>query len=124
MTLTYVGIGIGQQFINFGNAGGRNVFFIAALLFSLSHIPVAVTRSVHPELPEPERYTFKALFKKAPVGMSGCFAAGLINSAFFSMAPVFGTEIDLSVFQLSWFMSITVFGGFTVQWIIGIVSDR
>jgi MFS family permease len=124
MTLTYMGIGIGQQFINFGNGGGQNVFFIAALLFSLSHIPVAVTRSVHPKLPEPERYTFKALFKKAPVGMSGCFAAGLISSAFFSMAPVFGTKIGLSVFQLSWLMSITVFGGFTVQWIVGLVSDR
>ena len=63
MTLTYMGIGIGQQFLNFGNAGGQNVFFIAALLFSLSLIPVAVTRAVHPELPESERYTLKALFK-------------------------------------------------------------
>ena len=124
MTLTYVGIGIGQQFINFGNGGGQNVMFIAALLFSLSLIPVAVTRSTHPELPETNRYTLKALFQKAPVGMSGCFAAGLINSAFFSMAPVFGTEIGLSIFQISWFMTITVFGGFTVQWVIGIVSDR
>jgi MFS family permease len=124
MTLTYMGIGIAQQFLNFGNATNQNVFYIAALLFSLSLIPVSVTRSVHPELPKPVRYTFKALFKKAPVGMAGCFAAGLINSAFFSMAPVFGTEIGLSTFQLSWFMSTTVFGGFAVQWIIGIVSDR
>ena len=124
MALTYVGIGIAQQFINFGNGGGQNVMFIAALLFSLSLIPVAVTRSVHPELPEADRYTLTALFKKAPVGMFGCFAAGLINSAFYSMAPVFGTEIGLSIFQISWFMSVTVFGGFTVQWAIGIVSDR
>ena len=124
MTLTYMGVGIAQQFLNFGNAANQNVFFIAALLFSLSLIPVSVTNSVHPKLPESVRYTFKALFKKAPVGMLGCFAAGLINSAFFSMAPVFGTEIGLSTFQLSWFMSITVFGGFAVQWIIGIVSDR
>jgi len=124
MTLTYIGIGIGQQFLNFGDAGNQNVFYIAALLFSLSLIPVSVTNSVHPKLPESVRYTFKALFKKAPVGMLGCFAAGLINSAFFSMAPVFGTEIGLSTFQLSWFMSITVFGGLAVQWIIGIVSDR
>jgi MFS family permease len=40
------------------------------------------------------------------------------------MAPVFGTKIGLSVFQLSWFMSTTVIGGFAVQWIIGIISDR
>jgi MFS family permease len=56
--------------------------------------------------------------------MLGCFSAGLVNSAFFSMAPVFGTKIGLSVFQLSWFMSTTVIGGFAVQWIVGIVSDR
>lgn len=124
MAMTYIGIGIGQQFINFGNGGGQNVLLIAALLFSLSLIPVSVTRAVHPELPEPDRYTFKALFKKAPVGMSGCFAAGMINSAIFSMTPVFGTIIGLSILQLSWLMSVTVFGGFAVQWIVGIISDR
>ena len=40
------------------------------------------------------------------------------------MAAVFGTKIGLSTFQLSWFMSVTVFGGLCVQWIIGIISDR
>jgi MFS family permease len=124
MTLTYMGLGIGQLLINLGNGGDQNVFFIAALLFSLSLIPVSMTRSVHPELPQPARYTFNGLFQKVPVGMLGCFAAGLTNSAFFSMAPVFGIKIGLSVFQLSWFMSITVIGGFAVQWIVGIVSDR
>jgi len=59
-----------------------------------------------------------------PVGMLGCIAAGLTNSAFFSMAPVFGTKIGLSVLQLSGFMSTTVIGGFAVQWIVGMVSDR
>ena len=124
MTLTYMGIGLGQLLINFGNGGGQNVLFIAALLFSLSLIPVSLTRSVHPELPRTAGYNFIALFRKVPVGMLGCFASGMTNSAFFSMAPVFGTKIGLSVFQLSWFMSITVIGGFAVQWIVGIVSDR
>jgi MFS family permease len=124
MTLSYMGIGIGQQLLNFGNGGGQNVFFIAALLFSLSLIPVCVTQVVHPELPQTSRYTLTALFQKVPVGMLGCFAAGLTNSAFFSMAPVFGMKIGLSVFHLSWFMSITVVGGFAVQWIVGIISDR
>ncbi|MGD9178451.1 MAG: MFS transporter, partial [Desulfobacterales bacterium] len=124
MTLTYMGIGIGQQLLNLGDDGGQQLFWIAALLFSLSLIPVSVTRSVHPELPQPTRYRFKALFQTVPLGMLGCFAAGLVNSAFFSMAPVFGTKVGLSVFQLSWFMSTTVIGGFAVQWLIGIISDR
>ena len=124
MTLAYLGIGIGQQLLNLGNDSGQELFWIAALLFSLSLIPVSTTQSVHPELPQRTRYTFRALFQKVPLGMLGCFAAGLVNSAFFAMAPVFGTKIGLSVFQLSWFMSATVIGGFAVQWIIGIISDR
>jgi hypothetical protein len=71
MTLTYMGIGIGQQLLNFGGEDGRNLFLIAALLFSLSLIPVSATRSVHPELPQPTRYNFKALFQKVPIGMLG-----------------------------------------------------
>jgi MFS family permease len=124
MTLTYMGIGIGQLLINFGNGNGQNVLMIAALLFTLSLIPVSVTRSVHPELPQPAGYNFNALFRQVPIGMLGCIAAGLTNSAFFSMAPVFGTKIGLSVFQLSALMSTTVIGGFAVQWIVGIISDR
>jgi MFS family permease len=124
MTLTYMGIGIGQQLLNLGDNGGQQLFWIAALLFSLSLIPVSITQSIHPELPQPTRYTFKALFQTVPLGMLGSFAAGLVNSAFFSMAPVFGIKIGLSVFQLSWFMSTTVIGGFAVQWLIGIISDR
>ena len=124
MTLTYMGIGIGQQLLNFGGEDGQNLFLIASILFCLSLIPVSATRSVHPELPQPTRSTFKALFQKVPIGMLGCLASGLVNSAFFSMAPVFGEKIGLSVFQLSWFMSTTVIGGFAVQWIVGIVSDR
>jgi len=124
MTLTYMGIGIGQLLINFGNDKGQNVLLLAALLFTLSLIPVSVTRSVHPALPKPAGHNFNALFRKVPLGMLGCVVAGLTNSAFFSMAPVFGTKIGLSVFQLSGFMSTTVIGGFAVQWIVGIVSDR
>ncbi len=69
MTLSYIGICVGQQFLNVGGEDGQNVLLIAALLFSMSLIPVSTTRSVHPELPEPDRFTFKALFKKSPVGM-------------------------------------------------------
>jgi MFS family permease len=124
MTLSFIGVGIGQQFINFGDGSGQDLFLIAALLFSMSLIPVSATQSIHPELPQPAEYSFKSIFKKVPVAMLGCLAAGLINSAFFSMAPVFGTKIGLSIFQLSWFMSTTVIGGIVLQWIVGIVSDR
>ena len=56
--------------------------------------------------------------------MLGCFAAGLTNSAFFAMMPVFCTAIGLSLHQLSWIMSLTVFCGLAAQWLVGTLSDR
>jgi MFS family permease len=124
MTITYMGICIGQQLLNVGDVDGQNLFSIAALLISLSLVPVSITRAVHPKLPNTSRYTLKALFLKAPIGMLGCIVAGLSNSAFFAIAPVFGLQIGLTIFQLSWLMSATLFGGFAIQWVIGTLSDR
>lgn len=124
MIVTYMGICVGQQLLNFGDGNGQNLFSIAALMIALSLVPVSITRSVHPRLPAPGRYTLKSLFVKAPIGMLGCIVSGLQNSAFFAIAPVFGVKIGLSVFQLSWLMSATLFGGFAIQWTIGTLSDR
>lgn len=124
MILCYIGIGTGQQLVNLDDAGGQNLFLIAAILASMSLVPVALTRSIHPKLPETGQYSFKSLFKKAPIGMLGCISAGLVNSAFYGIMPVFGLKIGLSVFEVSWLMSATVFGGLAVQWVLGIVSDH
>jgi MFS family permease len=56
--------------------------------------------------------------------MLGCLSAGLVNSAFFGTAPMFGLKIGLTVFQISWLMTATVFGGLSIQWILGVFSDR
>ena len=56
--------------------------------------------------------------------MLGSMAAGMTNTAFFTMTPVVCTDIGLSVHQLSWIMTITVFAGLTAQWLVGTLSDR
>ena len=58
------------------------------------------------------------------MGMLGCFTAGLMNSSFYTMGPVFCHQINLSVSQLSYFMTITVLGGLLLQWPVGSFSDR
>jgi MFS family permease len=37
---------------------------------------------------------------------------------------VFAHQIQLSVGQISWFMTLTVFGGLMLQWPVGLISDR
>ena len=124
MTLAYLGIGIGQQLLNVADIGGKDLFVIAGVLFALCLIPVSTTSGVRPQLPETKPYYFMEIFRKSPLGMLGCMAAGLTNSAFYAMAPVFCTRIGLPLNHLSLVMTTTVFTGLTAQWTVGLLSDR
>jgi len=124
MTLSYLGIGIGQQLLNVGDVRGQTLFIIAGVIFALCLVPVSATEGVHPRLPETKPYHFISIFRKAPLGMLGCMAAGLTNSAFYSMTPVVCTDIGLTLGQLSRIMTITVFSGLAAQWAVGTLSDR
>lgn len=124
MTLTYLGIGIGQQLLNIGDVHGQTLFILAGILFALCLVPVSATQGVHPSPPETKPYHFISIFRRAPLGMLGSMAAGLTNSAFYAMMPVVCTDIGLSLHQLSWIMSITVFCGLAAQWAVGTLSDR
>ena len=43
MTLSYLGIGIGQQLLNAGDIKGRELFIIAGIMLALSLVPVSAT---------------------------------------------------------------------------------
>jgi len=124
MTLSYLGIGVGQQLLNLGDVQGQTLFIIAGFLFAICLVPVSTTQGIHPRLPETKPYHFGSIFRKAPLGMLGSMAAGTTNSAFYAMMPVVCTDIGLAVHELSWIMSITVFSGLAAQWAVGSLSDR
>ncbi|WP_054697751.1 MFS transporter [Desulfosarcina cetonica] len=124
MTLTYLGTGIGQLMLNIGDIQSNSLFIIAGIFYSLCLVPVSATEGVHPQLPETQPYHFGKIFRKAPLGMLGCVSAGLTNSAFYAMTPILCTKIGLSLHQLSWIMTITVFAGLAAQWAVGSLSDR
>ena len=56
--------------------------------------------------------------------MVGSFTAGMINSSFYAMGPIFGLDIGLQVSQVSLFMSLTVWAGLMFQFPVGLLSDR
>jgi len=124
MVLSYFGMACGQMLLNVGDIRSGQLFMVAGILFVLSLIPVSVTRSVYPKMPTISRLNLLDLIRQAPVGMIGCLTAGLVNSAFYSMGPVFCTRIGLTVPQTSWFMMTTIIGGLSLQWPMGAISDR
>ncbi|MCF8113694.1 MAG: MFS transporter [Desulfotignum sp.] len=124
MIVTYMGSSVGQQLLNVGDVYSQTLFLVAGVFVVLSTIPVSVTHSIHPKLPRIEQIAMKTIFKKAPIGILGCFVSGVLHSAFYAMGPVFAHQIHLGVAQISWFMTLTVFGGLVLQWPVGMMSDR
>ncbi len=124
MIMSYLGMGVGQQLLNFGHAFSLPLFYMVGLMLALSLVPVTLTHSISPQLPAVERINAVELFRKTPAGMLGCLCAGLLSSAFYAIGPVFCHQIGLSVSELTLVMTVTIFGGMTLQWPIGTISDR
>jgi MFS family permease len=124
MILVYFGIGIGQQLLNVGDVQGKTLFMIVAIVYAVCLVPISSTRAVNPQPLEVPRYDLVKLFQLAPISMVGCFTAGMINSSFYAMGPIFGLDIGLQVSQVSLFMSLTVWAGLMFQFPVGLLSDR
>ena len=124
MILVYFGLGSGQFLLNFNDVQGKSIFMLAGILFAVCLIPISTTRAVNPQPLRVPRYNLVKLFQLAPFSMVGCFVAGLINSSFYALGPMLGLEIGLQVYQVSLFMSITVWSGLCFQWPVGLLSDR
>ena len=97
---------------------------IAAILFALCLLPISITRAANPRPLEVPCYNLFKLFQLAPLSMASCFIAGMINGSFYSLGPMFGLDIGLTVSQVSFFMSLTIWSGLLFQFPVGQFSDR
>jgi MFS family permease len=124
---TFVTLGAlaaGQQFLLFGQVESLELFAICAVLFSISLVPVAWTRSSEPDRVKAPAIDLRKLIATSPVGFAGCLASGFVGGAFWTMSPLFALESGLSETQVAAFMSVPIIGGALFQVPVGLVSDR
>lgn len=124
MIASYLALGGGQFLLGFGETAGLQQFLFASLLFSLSLVPIALTRAASPAPVERAPFNFLRLYRISPLGVIGCLACGLINGAFYPLGPVFARGVGLDVEFVSYFMGITILSGLLLQLPIGRLSDR
>lgn len=103
---------------------GLQLFAIASVLVSLGALPVALSTSPSPEIPQSVKLDLRRLFRISPAAAIGCLATGLANGAFWSLAPVFAVSIGGDPSLPAWFMTATVVGGAVLQWPLGYLSDK
>lgn len=123
MILFYLASAGGQLIIGFGNPGQFYLFSVAAILVALSLIPLSLTQSVAPQLPEATRVGVREVMTQAPLAVAGALLSGIAMSAFNTMGPIYAKRIGLDISLLSVFMSVAVMSAMLFQWPVGRMSD-
>ncbi|NQV59968.1 MAG: MFS transporter [Alphaproteobacteria bacterium] len=96
---------------------------LAALLFALSLLPVAMTSMPAPEMEPTQRVSFSILLSAAPSSIVAAFAIGLANGAILNLLPAHGVSIGLPQAEVLAMLAAAHVGGLVWQWPIGMLSD-
>lgn len=115
---------LGMQLIHAAAIESFEPFVFIAVFYSLAAMPVSLSRTSAPEAPPTARLRLKPLFKASPSAVIGCFAAGLANSAIWTMITVYGHATGLGASEAGLLLSVIVLSGAAGQWTIGSWSDR
>lgn len=99
-------------------------FSLAAILVTLALVPLSLTRRQNPPIEHGRRMSLPALYRASRVGMLGALIAGLLISAFYTMAPVYANRIGLDVDQVALFLATTIVAAMLLAWPVGRVCDN
>ena len=124
MIMQMVGIIAAQALLNFRDPGGFDLFIISSVLVSIAFTPILLSAGTAPAFERTEPLALSKLFRTSPLGCVGMFLMGGVFAAQFGMASVWGSEVGLSVKNLSIFVGSIYVGGLVLQYPIGWASDR
>ena len=119
-----VGIVAAQVLLNFADVGGYTLFVVMSVLVSIAFMPILLSSTTAPVFRASKRMSLKELYVISPLGCVGTFLLGGIFAALFGMAAVYGTEIGMSVREISIFVGMIYLGGMIWQYPIGWISDK
>ena len=114
---------VGQLLLNLADPAGYQLFALAAILVSVSLVPVALTRTAAPAPLQQVRIRISRVFAISPVGVIACLTVGLVNGAIWTIVPLFAQQTLPEISDLALFMSLMIVGGALFQWPLGRWSD-
>jgi MFS family permease len=114
----------GQLMLNLYDPLKGALFSLVAILIALSLVPLSLTRVHEPKPIATARLQPFKLLQLSPTGVLGCFAVGLVESAFWSLGPNYALDRGLSLVEVTLLMAVFVAGGTISQWPLGMASDR
>ena len=124
MITNYFAAGCGNFLLTVGDPSNFELFSLASIIFSLSLVPVLLTRTKAPAPALSQRMHVWELYRIAPLGVVGVFCCGLVNASINGLGSVFATNVGFDSQQLATFMAVMVMSGLILQWPVGLLSDR
>ena len=97
---------------------------LLAIIMCLAILPLALTQSKEPELPE--RIDYQPLFamRISPLAGLGVVVAGLSTATFGSVGPIYAIAVGLDLSQIALFLVVSTVGGMISQLPAGILADK
>ena len=118
------GMFVGQFMFNLAPPESNTMFIVGGMLASLALVPMALSRRTGPLVSENETMSLKDVFQRSPLGMVGCFFAGLLLWSMLGMLPVYGAARGITGFELTLLTGAAILGSFLMQYPVGYLSDR
>jgi MFS family permease len=120
----FIAVACGQLLLTTADPRGTTLFVLVGMLFAASIIPLSLSRTQPPALPETARLEVGWLFRNAQVSAVAALGIGAANGAFWSLAPVYGAANGLTPAEIAAFLTATILGSAAAVLPIGRYSDR
>jgi MFS family permease len=124
MLMQMMGLVAGQGILAAGDPTGWVLFIIPSILVSLSFAPILLSAVPTPAIDATRPMSLRQLYEASPFSVIGMLFMGSVFAGQFAMAPVYATELGLSLGQLSGFISSFFVGAIILQYPVGWFSDR
>ena len=97
---------------------------LIAIIMCLAILPLALTQSKEPELPEKVSYQPLFALRISPLAGLGVIVAGLSTATFGSVGPIYAIAVGLDLSQIALFLVVSTVGGMISQLPAGMLADK
>lgn len=99
-------------------------FMAAAILASLSVLPIVILPRVTPAVERVEALKPLDLLRMTPSGVIGCFGSGIAIAAIYALLPLYLQRTGRDVSEIGTMMASVILGAMVLQYPVGRWSDR
>lgn len=99
-------------------------YTLLAILVCLSLMPLGLTKTVQPVMPETQKIDVLFAFRISPLAALGVLTVGATGSALRMIGPLFAYQLNFTPTQIGLFLSLPLIAGMIIQLPIGYLAER